>query len=107
MSSRVMRRACTGSVPCTGRWPGPIGDSREYRFGAIMPLCTSSMPASDPCSCTRSTSRSWAGMSASSQIRPSMYGACSAEWWNSTSSVHTTAQPPSALTPRMAAWPLG
>ena len=61
MSSRVMRRACTGSVPCTARWPGPIGDSREYRFGAIMPPCTSSMPASDPCSCTVSTSRSCSG----------------------------------------------
>ncbi len=84
-----------------------MGDSREYRLGAIMPPWTSSMPASESCSCTFSTRRAWAGMSASSQMRPSMYGACSAEWWNSTSSVHTTDQPPSALVPRMAAWPLG
>ena len=30
-----------------------------------------------------------------------MYGATSEVWWISTSSVQTTAQPPSALTPRM------
>src|SRR5205809_422032 len=43
------------------------------------------------------------GMSRSSQIRPSMYGVTSEDGWISTSSVHTTAQPPSALTPRMRA----
>jgi hypothetical protein len=72
-----------------------------------MPLCTSSMPASEPCSCTFSTSRTWAGMSASSQIRPSTYGERSDVWWISTSSVHTTAQPPSAFTPRMWACAVG
>ena len=46
-------------------------------------------------------------MSASSQSRPSTYPATSVEWWSSTSSVQTTAQPPSALTPRISAWALG
>ena len=51
-------------------------------------------------------------MSSSSQRRPSAYGATSDEGWISTSSVQTTAQPPSALTPRMKAsgvgsrWPI-
>src|SRR5262245_33586993 len=46
-------------------------------------------------------------MSASSQIRPSTYGATSVEEWISTSSVQTTAQPPSAFTPRMTACAVG
>ena len=41
-------------------------------FADAMPLCTSSIPASEPCACTCSTSRSCAGMSASSHSRPSM-----------------------------------
>jgi hypothetical protein len=36
-----------------------------------------------------------------------MYGDTSLEGWISTSSVLTTAQPPSAFTPRMAAWARG
>ena len=107
MSPLLIRRACTGSVVCTGRWAGPIGGWRTYRFAAVMPLWTSSIPASDPCSCTLSTSRACIGMSASSHSRPSMYPATSVEWCSSTSSVQTTAQPPSAFTPRISAWALG
>jgi hypothetical protein len=36
-------------------------------------------------------------------VRPSMYGETSLDEWISTSSVLTTAQPPSAFTPRIAA----
>ncbi len=72
-----------------------------------MPLCTSSMPASEPCACTSATSRSWAGMSTSSHRRPSTKPPTSEVGWISTSSVHTTAQPPSALTPRITACAVG
>jgi hypothetical protein len=77
------------------------------RFAALSPLCTSSIPASAPWAWTASVSSAWAAMSASSQSRPSTYGVTSVEGWISTSSVHTTAQPPSALTARMAAWARG
>ena len=30
MSPLLIRRACTGSVVCTGRWAGPIGGWRTY-----------------------------------------------------------------------------
>ena len=47
------------------------------------------------------------GMSRSSQSRSSMNGVMSEVWWNSTCSVHTTAQPPSAFTPRIHASAVG
>ena len=50
--------------------------------------------------------RASAGMSRSSHSRSSMNGVISEVWWNSTCSVHTTPQPPSALTPRMRAMAL-
>ena len=56
-----------------------------------------------PCSCTFSAIRAKEEMSPSSQIRNSMYGVRSDDRWISVSSVHTTAHPPSALIPRMAA----
>ncbi len=57
MSSSVIARAWIG-LSRSGRWAGPIGVSRVCRFPATMPLWQSSMPASDPWACTRSTSRS-------------------------------------------------
>ena len=59
------------------------------------------MPASAPNSWTLSTIRASIGTSRSSHSRSSMKGVMSEVWWSSTCSVHTTAQPPSALTPRM------
>ena len=84
-----------------------IGASRLHRLAPWMPLWQGSIPASDPCSWILSVIRASAGMSASSQRRPSMYGLTSDVGWISTSSVHTTAHPPSALTPRMWAWAVG
>src|SRR6201995_4063474 len=51
-----------------------------------------------------SAMRAIAGMSWSSQIRSSMNGVISDEWWISACSVHTTAHPPSAFTARISAW---
>jgi hypothetical protein len=45
----------------------------------------------------------FAGMSSSSEGRPSTYGEASGERWIATSSVERTAHPPSALTPRIEA----
>ena len=107
MSSRLMRRTCTGSMPVTGLWPAAIGASRLHRLAPWMPLCTGSKPASAPWACTRSVIRRSAGMSESSHSRPSAYGDVSELGWISTSSVQTTAQPPSALTPRISASAVG
>jgi hypothetical protein len=40
MSSNDIARACTGSAVklATGRWEGPIGATRLYRFGPFIPL---------------------------------------------------------------------
>ena len=73
----------------------------------MIPLWQGSNPARAPCSCTCSAIRARAGMSRSSQSRPSVYGDTSELGWISTSSVQTTAQPPSALTPRMCASAVG
>ena len=72
MSSSSIRRTCTGSCVDTGRWPTAIPVSRVYRLAPWMPLWHGSIPASDPCSWTFSAIRARAGMSASSQRRPSM-----------------------------------
>ncbi len=72
-----------------------------------MPLCASSIPASAPPSWIAAAIRARDGRSSSSQIRSSMKGVMSEVGWISTCSVHTTAQPPSALTLRIAAWALG
>jgi|HubBroStandDraft_6_1064221.scaffolds.fasta_scaffold33539_5 hypothetical protein len=109
MSALVIARACTGSEVkvATGRWAGASGVSRLYRLGAFRPLCASSIPANAPPSWIASAMRARAGRSCSSQIRSSMNGAISEVGWISTCSVHTTAQPPSAFTLRMAASALG
>ena len=72
-----------------------------------MPLWQSSMPASAPCSCIASAMRASIGMSWSSHSRSSMKGVISELWWISACSVQTTAQPPSAFTPRIAAMGVG
>ncbi len=72
MSSAPIRRTCTGSYVPTGRWPTAIPVSRVYMFAPWMPLWQGSIPASDPCSWIFSVIRARAGMSASSQRRPSM-----------------------------------
>ncbi len=108
MSASVMARACTGWYePLIGIAVGPSGTSREVRLALCMPPWVSSMPASAPCSWIFSAIRATAGMSRSSHRRSSMEGVRSAVWWISVSSVHTTAQPPSAFTPRMNASAVG
>ena len=47
--------------------------------------------------------RAMIGMSCFDHRRASIAGVTSPVWWKSHSSVQMTAQPPSALTPRMAA----
>ena len=61
------------------------------------------MPASAPCVFIASAIRRSAGMSWSSQSRSSMNGVISELWCISVCSVKITPQPPSALTPRIAA----
>ena len=91
----------------TGRWCGASGVSLVYRFGAFSPLWHSSIPASAPPSWIAPAILASAGRSWSSQIRSSMNGVMSEVGWISACSVHTTAQPPSALTLRSSAWALG
>ena len=104
MSSRDIRRAWMGfTLPARGRWLGPIGGTLVNRLAAAMPVWVNSIAARVPWAWIASTTRGFAGMSSSSERRPSTYGEASGERWIATSSVETTAHPPSALTPRIAA----
>lgn len=49
MSALLISRPTDGVPQVTGRTDGPIAGTREYWFGALRPLCASSMPASPPC----------------------------------------------------------
>ena len=94
-------RSWRGSTDGSG--PGSI--SREYRLAAFMPPCASSIAASAPCSWIARVSAPAPECRESSHRRPSMIRREIARvGWISTSSVLTTAQPPSAFTARMAAW---
>jgi hypothetical protein len=84
-----------------------MGASLLDRFGAFIPLCASSIPASAPPAWIASAILASAGRSPSSHRRSSMKGVISELGCISTCSVQTTAQPPSALTLRMAAWAVG
>ena len=76
-------------------------------MGAFIPLCASSIPASAPPAWIASAILASAGRSPSSHSRSSINGVMSELGWISTCSVQTTAQPPSALTLRMAACAVG
>ena len=99
-----MRRDCLGSMDSmVMRLHGPIGAWRLMRLPAAIPKWASSQPASAPCRCTRSTISCCAGRSSSLHSRTAGNGLMSLQASTIMFSVHTTAQPPSALVSRIAA----
>ncbi len=81
-------------------WLGASGTVRDSRVSTWMPPCHSSTAASAPWPCASSVMSRSERTSPSSQSRAEMNGYSSLSGLIAQYSVHTDAQPPSALSPR-------
>ena len=103
-----MARPCPGkSLGPIGRGDGPIAGMRLKTLCEYRPEWASSQPASAPLRCTASVSSALVRTSSSVHRRAEEFGVVSEDGCTVHHSVHTTAQPPCAFTPRMAAWVCG
>ena len=100
MSESSMAFGTTSGSNSLAIWLGASGTVRDSRASTWMPPCHSSTAASAPCPCASSVMSRSARTSPSSQRRAEMYGYSSLSGLIAQYSVHTEAQPPSALSPR-------
>ena len=103
-----MARPCPGkSLGPIGRGDGPMAGMRVKTLCEYRPEWASSQPASPPLRCTASVINALVRTSSSVHSRAEALGVVSEDGCTVHHSVHTTAQPPSAFIPRIAAWVRG
>ena len=85
----------------------PASCQPSLRLCEYRPEWASSQPASPPLRCTASVIKALVRTSSSVHSRAEALGVVSEDGCTVHHSVHTTAQPPSAFIPRIAAWVRG